>query len=291
MRTPLQLYPNLKEKWFYYFVALSKYKSLSATAKYLGITVPSLSQNLRELEAKLKTPLIERAAPQLTLTPEGAVFLKLALELVEQLQNLQADFTSESELEPLSIGWCNSWFPALFPSLMRQLYAEKPNLYPRIQCCHVTQLESGVREGQFQLGMFNQAPESPELGFFRGPAIPFVIVAVPPLGKAWQDLKFANYTGLIPSWDDHRYPRKIVFEGEEPSVILDLCLNTGCAAYLPAYLVAPLVRSKRLEVVAEPPEAHWIEPYVIWKKDPELDPLAVRTLDLIQKLLFREFAL
>lgn len=283
--------PNLKEKWFYYFIALSEHKNLKAAAQSLGITVQSLNQNLAELEKRLKNPLIERKTPQLKLTPEGTVFLQQSLEFVEELKKLEANFSLESEVHTLSLAWCHSWFPAIFPSLMRQLCREEAALYPRIQCCPRESLEALVLDGEIELGMGFSAPESPELDFYCGAPIPYVIVAVPPVSKNWQDLRFATFASKSNRWDDIRYPRKIVVEAEDPFIVLDVCLNAGCAAYLPAHLVAPLVRNKSLEIVADPPERHEITPYILWKKAKKLDTVSLRTLELLKRLLPKEFLL
>jgi LysR family transcriptional regulator, hca operon transcriptional activator len=68
-----------------YFIAVAEEGSFTqAAAKRLHTAQPSLSRQIRDLEATLKVPLIVREARGLSLTPAGQVFLEHARLILAQ---------------------------------------------------------------------------------------------------------------------------------------------------------------------------------------------------------------
>jgi DNA-binding transcriptional LysR family regulator len=59
----------------HYFAAVAESCHCSRAAERLRIAQPALSQAVRQLEAELGTPLLERATRQVSLTPAGEFFL------------------------------------------------------------------------------------------------------------------------------------------------------------------------------------------------------------------------
>ena len=65
-----------------YFVAVIEAGSISGAAHVVRVAQPSLSRQLRQLEAELGEPLFERGGHGVRLTPAGEIFLPLARDLV-----------------------------------------------------------------------------------------------------------------------------------------------------------------------------------------------------------------
>ncbi|TQV84778.1 LysR family transcriptional regulator [Exilibacterium tricleocarpae] len=78
------------------FIAVCQAENLSAVARDLGCTQPAVSQHITRLENELGTPLLERRARGVSVTPAGRLFyehvveglgtLKLGVRQVRQLQ-------------------------------------------------------------------------------------------------------------------------------------------------------------------------------------------------------------
>jgi DNA-binding transcriptional LysR family regulator len=83
-----------------YFVALAEERSFSRAAERLGITQPSLSRAIRELEAKLGTRLFERTTRRVALTQPAAVLLERAVPALEVLDAAVRLARRASEPEP-----------------------------------------------------------------------------------------------------------------------------------------------------------------------------------------------
>lgn len=81
-----------------YFIAVVQEGSISAAAKFLHLSQPTLSRQLRELEEELGVVLFDRGTRYITLTEKGAFFLQQAREIITLVDktssNLQTDAIS-----------------------------------------------------------------------------------------------------------------------------------------------------------------------------------------------------
>jgi len=78
-----------------YFLAVAEARSFSRAADRLGISQPSVSQQMRDLEAGLRVSLFQRRGKRILLTPRGLIFQEHARAVLHQLENLLQDLTSE----------------------------------------------------------------------------------------------------------------------------------------------------------------------------------------------------
>ncbi|ALS75765.1 LysR family transcriptional regulator [Planococcus rifietoensis] len=74
-----------------YFIAVAKEQNISAAAKQLHLSQPTLSRQLKELEAELGTTLFERGNRKITLTEEGLFLFNKAKEIVELTEKTEAN--------------------------------------------------------------------------------------------------------------------------------------------------------------------------------------------------------
>ena len=70
-----------------YFLAVAEAGSFSRAADRLGISQPSVSQQMRDLEAGLRVPLFQRRGKRILLTPRGLIFQEHARSLLHQVEN------------------------------------------------------------------------------------------------------------------------------------------------------------------------------------------------------------
>jgi len=73
------------------FVAVVEAQSVTRAAQRLGMSASSVSQQLANLESALESRLVERTARMFRLTPAGALFLRRALALLDDVSAAKAE--------------------------------------------------------------------------------------------------------------------------------------------------------------------------------------------------------
>jgi len=112
------------------FARIAERGSLSAAARDLGLSQPSVSRQLAELEERLKTQLIRRTTHSLALTQAGDTLLLESKALIDGWNALEDSFlTAESEVTgPLKVV-----APvALGQSYLAQLAVKFQRAYPKV---------------------------------------------------------------------------------------------------------------------------------------------------------------
>lgn len=118
-----------------YFVSLSRHLHFGRAADDCAISQPALSVQVKELEAILGAPLVERGARQIHLTSLGEIFATRAqdiLRAVDDLSDLARSFQGGYSGR-LRIGIIPTVAPYFFPGLVRTLADRFPGLelHPR----------------------------------------------------------------------------------------------------------------------------------------------------------------
>ena len=100
-----------------YFVAVAEALSFTKAAKNLHLAQPSLTRQIKDLEAEIEVRLIDRSEKQISLTPEGESFLfdarRLLVECAESVQAVQR--LSRGEAGQLNIGYVANIYNDLLP--------------------------------------------------------------------------------------------------------------------------------------------------------------------------------
>ena len=102
-----------------YFQMASRLKNITRAAERLRVSQPNITVAIKKLEAELGIQLFDRSQKQLSLTPEGAVFLT-RIELA--LRNIQDAVLEVNDYEPLQKGTIKIGIPSmigayLFPKI------------------------------------------------------------------------------------------------------------------------------------------------------------------------------
>lgn len=118
-----------------YFDALARNGHFGRAAQACGISQPALSVQIRELEAMLGAPLVERLSRRIRLTPLGQDFLVRARRILVEVSEL--DELVRSAEGPLAgrlrLGVIPTIAPYLLPDVIRALSVRMPalDLQPR----------------------------------------------------------------------------------------------------------------------------------------------------------------
>ncbi len=85
---------NMEIRVLRYFLTVAKEGSFTGAAAFLNVTQPTLSRQIRELEAELGQQLLIRGSHSVSLTAEGMILRRRAEEIVDMVSKTKAEFDS-----------------------------------------------------------------------------------------------------------------------------------------------------------------------------------------------------
>ncbi len=169
------------------FLLVAETENFTRAAERLGISQPSVSVQIRDLEGALGAPLFARLGQRVALTPAGRVFrqraelalskLNDACQAVRQAEDLTAGHLSVGVIPPLNVPW--------MPSVLGRLHREHPGLALSVTEKSSPEVENEVEAGRFDVGVGILSGASPNLAYepLRSDSIVLLARADGPLGK------------------------------------------------------------------------------------------------------------
>ena len=111
------------------FVAVADFQHFREAAASLGVSQPTLSQSLANMEQRLGVTLIERNPRKVLVTAEGAHLLPLAKQAVAAVDAFRTAALPDTWLAgPLHVGVIPTVAPYLLPALLPSIGREAPEL-------------------------------------------------------------------------------------------------------------------------------------------------------------------
>lgn len=152
-----------------YFLEVAKEQSFTNASKHLHITQPTLSRQIALLEEELGTTLFNRNGHGITLTKDGLLLKRRALEMIDLEDKLKDDFKSDSEIVEGSITvGCGEFSAVETLAAVCKTYKEK---YPKVQITIHTATADKVHEmmekGLVDIGLFLEPTDTEGLDYIR----------------------------------------------------------------------------------------------------------------------------
>ncbi len=152
-----------------YFLTVAKEQSFTKAAEQLNITQPTLSRQLAALEDELGAKLFNRGGHSITLTNEGLLLKRRALELVDLEDKIVSEFkgNQESIEGKITIG-CGEFKAVETLAKICKCYKEK---YPLVQFAIHTGTADNISElmnkGLVDIGLFLEPVSTEGLDYIR----------------------------------------------------------------------------------------------------------------------------
>jgi len=161
------MYEPLEIRHLRYFLAVAEAGSFSRAADRLGISQPSVSQQMRDLEADLRVSLFQRKGKRILLTPSGLIFQEHARAMLRQLENFLQELTSgPGQLRgALHLGVVPILNVPLVPHLLGLFAAEHPGISLTVEEISSTEIETALEEGRMDVGLGFLTRHSPNLHY------------------------------------------------------------------------------------------------------------------------------
>ena len=113
-----------------YFQMASRLKNITRAAQRLRVSQPNITVAIKKLEAELGVQLFDRSQKQLTLTPEGTVFLK-RIELA--LRNIEDAVLEVNDYKQLQKGTIKIGIPPMMGAyLFPKVFSGFRHLHPKL---------------------------------------------------------------------------------------------------------------------------------------------------------------
>ncbi len=157
-----------------YFVALAETRHYRRAAQHVGISQPSLSQQIVALEDALGVTLVERGQRGAVLTPQGRTILEQARRVLDETATLRtlAEEARDGVSGTIRLGSTPTLGPYLLPHVMRRLHEAYPELKVIVRDAAPLVLQDELLSGQQDL-ILTQLPvpagDTDVLRLFREP--------------------------------------------------------------------------------------------------------------------------
>ncbi len=190
------------------FDAIVRLGSFQAAARDLGLTQPSISLRVRELESVLGTELFIRNGPRVSLTAEGSALVDHARRLLDDAASMVARFRGRDPLRGLlRIGVNESFALVCLPDLLQRLELEYPSLKTSIRVGDTGEVSQLLNDRKLDVGIVSQPDLAPhvqaqpvgvnQLGWFVGPDLALPRQPLTPEGLAGFHLAISPPTARL----------------------------------------------------------------------------------------------
>ncbi|WP_109313391.1 LysR family transcriptional regulator [Ruegeria sp. AU67] len=178
------------------FEALARTGSVAQAAEITGLSQPSVSQQLRNLEKAVGTDLVDHARRPMRLTQAGRSFLARAQAVLAELQLAQSELTvmDLGHLATLSVGLIDDFDNDLTPRLATLLAESLTRSKFKLITLPSLDLFEELEAQRLQLVVSAHSGEVLE-GVVEYPLVrdPFILVTPKGVENAMQDLPFLRY--------------------------------------------------------------------------------------------------
>jgi DNA-binding transcriptional LysR family regulator len=286
-----------------YFVAVSESLHFGEAAAKLGISQPSLSQQIRQLEDELQTSLLRRTKRRVELTEAGELFLDEAREILTRADRAAVNARrigrhGAGELR-VGVGYCMDQL-ALAKAVSRYS-ASHPQVRVELQTISVARQLAELRDQRLDLALVRYPPTD---GALDSDALHTeqLIVAVPPghrlAGKNQISLASLAHEGFVLTSREHvpvyhdivlktcrqaGFVPNALYEVDHLSMLMGF-IAAGCGVGLvPAFLER--TRPRRVAFASLRPGPHPLQTVAAWRRDHSSDQISDFVAVVRQSLL------
>jgi len=141
-----------------YFLTVSEEKNITHAAERLHITQPTLSRQLKQLEAELGVTLFYQEKRQLLLTKEGLLLKKRAQEILSLTEKTHQDLQTIKEelVGTISIGCGETKSMTLISQNMANFRKQYPNVQFKIFSSAADEIKEKLDAGLLDMGLLTK---------------------------------------------------------------------------------------------------------------------------------------
>ena len=148
-----------------YFCAVARAANFTRAAERLGISQPSLSQQIGRLEKKIGAPLFVRLGRTVRLTPYGEALLPRAVQILREISETESSLSrlQEGTRGVLRVGVIPTIMPYLIAPRIHDFCSLFPELEVQLSERVTARLIEDVQAGQLDLAVLSLPIANPDL--------------------------------------------------------------------------------------------------------------------------------
>jgi LysR family hydrogen peroxide-inducible transcriptional activator len=155
---------NLTLRQLTYFKALADHRSFGRAADACRVSQPALSMQIKEMEASLGAPVVERQPRQVVLTPFGRRIRDHAERVLDEMRRLEETARWREGLSGrMTIGIIPTVAPYLLPGLLARLRASDIALDVQVQEGKTARLTEDLIHGRLDAAIIALPSGTPDL--------------------------------------------------------------------------------------------------------------------------------
>jgi LysR family transcriptional activator of nhaA len=247
----------------HYFHVAATEGSVAAAAERLGVTQPTVSEQVRALERALMVSLFERSASGLRLTEAGKLAFEQTSVMFRAGERLVESLGRNTPAIPrtLRIGISNAVTRTTTTDFLLPVLAIEECM-PSISTGDATQLLRDLRNNELDLALCeSEPPESTRRGLEIAQLDRTILFAVAPVGfdpgPEWRNASLIHYRATSSfRWDVEAYlelnnlhPR-IAAEADDPLFLVEAAARHGFIAVVPKSAARDAIARGRLQELA-----------------------------------------
>jgi LysR family transcriptional activator of nhaA len=253
----------------YYFHRVAGAGSIARAADALGVTQPTVSEQIKQLERSLGVALFQRVVGGLRLTSAGqrtfahtTAMFRAGERLLEELGGMPSDVP-----RTLRVGITTAASRAIATDFLFPVFSTD-GFTPSVRVGELTELLRELRGNELDLVMCETAPLSTSrdgLELVELQRTRLSVLAPPALNPAadWSDLGIVHFRpSSVFRWDVENYldarglrPR-LVGETDDALLMLELAIRGGFVAAVPRGVARDTIAAQRLRVIDTIQPAH-----------------------------------
>lgn len=253
----------------YYFHIVATEGSIARAADRLGLSQPTVSEQVRSLERALDVRLFDREGGRLSLTEAGRLAFEHTTVMFRAGERLVDSLCKDKTQIPrsLRVGLSSAVSRTTTTDFLMPLFAID-SCVPSIRSGDSADLLLALRDRELDLVLLEGEPTDAAVrGFITALIDSTKLVAVAPAGMKrradWQDLGLLHYRASsafrweVDSYlEKHSLQPRIVGEADDPTFLLESAMRGGYVAIVPRSIVRDALRAQRVEVIAEVDASH-----------------------------------
>ncbi len=281
------------------FMTVAEQSSMSAAARALYLSQPTVSQAIHELENHYNGLLFERFGKKLYLTDRGKLLLPQAKELIHSFQHLEEMMLNQGQSPTLKLGSTITVGTCLTPDLILELRQAFPDLNIYSYVSNTRDIEKKLLRSELDAAVVEGEIQSSDLVVL--PIIDDTLVLAvgkehPFYDKKYltvQELNHQKYavreagSGTRQLFEDfavrHGISYEIAWEANSPGTLLNAVLNDQILSVMSLRLMEPEIKKQSVHVFYQE-QGEWNRKFkLVYYKNKFLTPAVYE----LEKILHR----